>query len=47
MEEVAELFEMSVECVLDLDRKLKEERAEYEKEQRKKLWFSYKNQSHI
>ena len=41
MEEVAELFEMSVECVLDLDRKLKEERAEYEKEQRKKLVPSY------
>lgn len=41
VEEVAELFEMSVECVLDLDRKLKEERAEYEKEQRKKLVPSY------
>ncbi|MBQ4522075.1 MAG: hypothetical protein IJN16_08990 [Lachnospiraceae bacterium] len=41
VEEVAELFEMSVECVLELDRELKEERAEYEKEQRKKLVPSY------
>ena len=41
VEEVAELFEMSVECVLDLDRELKEERAEYEKEQRKKRVPSY------